>query len=286
MNTYIDRLVDLNHELKSQREKEATLLYQDQAVKKAVAQRTDAWKNRVAEKVPDTLEDTLKKAFSSAFRMAFQAGSTFIDKTYDTDKLKKEYIKKRVVMQTQGDRFAIKKERQQGKMRHLKNLGFTATEGIGLGALGIGLPDIPILIGNLVRICRVTANSYGIDVQRQNEQIYMLMLIRIILLDNAARAELQKEMDTLSVSIEHGEAIVLDFDKEVEKTANQLAQGMLFSHFIMGLPIVGMAGGLYNTVIVSRLQQLAEVKYDIRLLERCKNNLVQEYHREKGELRL
>ena len=45
---------------------------------------------------------------------------------------------------------------------------------------------------------------------------------------------------------------------------------LLFSRFVMGLPVVGVAGGLYNPVIVSQLHQLAEVKYEARLLKRVK----------------
>ena len=63
-----------------------------------------------------------------------------------------------------------------------------------------------------------------------------------------------------------------------------IAMTMLFSRFVMGMPVVGVAGGLYNPVIISQLHQLAEIKYEIRLLERCKTDLVRQHQKRKGEM--
>ena len=283
MSDYIDRLVSVNQEIKAQEKKEAKLLYNTLVIKELGKQYTYGWRNKVEEKIPPQLEETLRKAFANAFLMIFQKGQGLIDKTYDAEKLKKEYVQKRVAMQAQGDRSTINKTRHQGKIRYLKNIGFSTTEGIGLGALGIGLPDIPIFIGNLIRTCSVAANSYGIDVQRKDEQLYMLKLIRMSVLPKDERKSFNQEIEAFSKAIDRGEAVEVNLRAEIDLTANQLAEGMLFSHFVMGIPIVGVVGGLYNTVIVSRLQQLADLKYDMRLLKRCKYNLVQDYHREKGE---
>ena len=158
MADYKDRLVTINYELRDCREKEERLLFEDPFWKKAMAARTGNLRAKIEEKIPEKLEETLNTAFNAAFKMVFQEGKILIKKTYDADALKSEYAQKRVGVQTQGDRSLIKRLRKPSEKRYLKSLGVATTEGIGLGLLGIGLPDIPILIGNMIRTCTVHAD--------------------------------------------------------------------------------------------------------------------------------
>ena len=179
MADYKDRLVTINYELRDCKEKEERLLFEDPFWKKAMAARTGNLRAKIEEKIPEKLEETLNTAFNAAFKMVFQEGKILIKKTYDADALKSEYAQKRVGVQTQGDRSLIKRLRKPSEKRYLKSLGVATTEGIGLGLLGIGLPDIPILIGNMIRTCTVSAQSHGLNTDRTDEQVYMLRLIRL-----------------------------------------------------------------------------------------------------------
>ena len=187
-------------------------------------------------------------------------------------------------MQTKGDRSLIKKLRRPAEKRYFKSLGVAATEGVGLGLLGISLPDIPILIGNMIRTCTVSAQSHGLDTDRKDEQVYMLMMIRLAAMPVEERTAVNRQLDALGDAIDSGKEIFLDLETEMKETSERLSMTLLFSRFVMGLPVVGVAGGLYNPVIVSQLHQLAEVKYESRLLKRCKADLVRQYHKEKGEM--
>lgn len=55
--------------------------------------------------------------------------------------------------------------------------GTALLEGVGLGILGIGLPDIPLFLGALLRGFYQIALSYGVDVRQDEEQIYLLLLL-------------------------------------------------------------------------------------------------------------
>lgn len=284
MADYKERLVAINYELRDCQEKEQKLLFEDPFWKKAVSKTTGSVKAKIEDKIPEKLEDTLNKAFTAAFKMVFQEGKVLIKKTYNEETLKSEYADKRVGVQTKGDRSLIKKLRRPAEKRYFKSLGVAATEGVGLGLLGIGLPDIPILIGNTIRTCTVSAQSHGLDTDRKDEQVYMLMMIRLAAMPVEERTAVNRQLDALGDAIDSGKEIFLDLETEMKETSERLSMTLLFSRFVMGLPVVGVAGGLYNPVIVSQLHQLAEVKYEARLLKRCKADLVRQYHKEKGEM--
>ena len=281
---YKDRLVALNYELRACQEKEEKLLFkEDPFWKKAASQHTGALRAKIEEKIPEKLEETLNAAFNAAFKMVFQEGRTLIRKTYDADALKSEYAGKRAAAQVSGDRSLISRLRQPSEKRHLKTMGVASAEGVGLGLLGIGLPDIPILIGNMIRTCTVSAQSHGLDTARVDEQIYMLRLIRLAVLPQTERRQAKRALDVLGEQIDAGAEISCDLETEMQQTSEQLSMTLLFSRFVMGLPVVGVVGGLYNPVIVNQLHQLAEVKYEARMLMRIKADLVRQHHKDKGD---
>lgn len=284
MADYKDRLIAINYELRDAKAQEQKLLFADPFWKKAVSKSTGPVREKIEEKIPEKLEDTLNNAFTAAFKMVFQEGKVLIKKTYDETKLKEEYAQKRVGAQVQGDRSLIQRLRKPSEKRHLKSLGVAATEGIGLGILGIGLPDIPILIGNMIRTCTVSAQGHGIDTDRRDEQVYMLRLIRLAAMPTEERERANKALDALGDAIDAGRNAQLDLEAEIQETAERLSMTMLFSRFVMGLPVVGVAGGLYNPIIISQLHQLAEIKYECRLLKRVKADLVRQHYKDKGEM--
>lgn len=286
MSEYTERLLALNYELRDLEKKERALFLEDPFWKKAAVKYTSSWRDNLEEKIPDKLEETLRKAFISAFKMVYRSGKTIIDRTYDAEALSSEYENKREGIRNIGNRSVLKKMRRTGGKRGLKAMGMATAEGVGLGLLGIGIPDVPILIGNLVRLCTMSAKSHGIHVDSKEEQLFMLLLIELVALPTSERGCVDRRLNLLAEDIAKGHTIVEDLESQMTETAEALATAMLFSHFVMGLPIVGVAGGLYNTVIVSQLHQLAEIKYEKRMLTRCKMDLVKAYHSEEGEKKL
>lgn len=57
-----------------------------------------------------------------------------------------------------------------------------AVEGIGLGALGIGLPDIVIWVSVLLRGVYETALKYGFDYDSPEEKLFILKMIETAML--------------------------------------------------------------------------------------------------------
>lgn len=283
MGVYKERLLAINYELRDLDKQEQRLFFADPYWKKVTGKYTMGWRENLEQKIPDKLEDTLCKAFVKAFKAVFHSGKTLIDKTYDSEALELEYRDMINGIAEKGDRTMLKKLRRGGNKRHFKAMGVATTEGVGLGLLGIGIPDVPVLIANLIRICTMSAKSHGVDIQQESEQLYMLLLIELVAKPTEERAAVNEKLNRLAKAIDQNETFAIDLQSQMDETAESLAAAMLFSHFVMGLPIVGVAGGLYNTVIVSQLHRLAEMKYQMRLLNRCKTDMVKAYHSVKGE---
>ena len=60
-----------------------------------------------------------------------------------------------------------------------------------------------------------------------------------------------------------------EVDKEVqlENTANALSKEMLYTKFLQGQMIVGVAGGIFNPVYLNRISDYAVLKYRRRFLK-------------------
>ena len=62
----------------------------------------------VSEKVPPKLQGTLEKAFAKAFSLLFTKGTGIIEKTYNGDKIRKNYLTREAAHEIKNDRKSIK----------------------------------------------------------------------------------------------------------------------------------------------------------------------------------
>ena len=95
---------------------------------------------------PDTLQSTLDSAFNKAFSLIFEKGTGVIRK--DLQQRQKENSGKAAGgnANENGDRSTLRAFKSTSSLSAAKNLTISSVEGIGLGVLGIGLPDIsPVL---------------------------------------------------------------------------------------------------------------------------------------------
>ena len=220
------------------------------------------WKQKIEEKIPQKLEDSLKAAFGKAFFMMFEKGNGWIEKTISND-LVLEYDVNEFRMQKAPTKQSWKKLKQKGGQKGNFNTMLTTLEGVGLGTLGIGLPDIPLFLGVLLRGIYQIALSYGVDVRQDGEQVYLVLLLACAA---APERERQDRLNRLAQTIEAGMAVEERLQLVQQEAAESLAQGMLTAKFIQGLPIVGVAGGIYNLPLYRRMTGYAALEYQKRYL--------------------
>lgn len=220
----------------------------------------------VEQKIPLKLRETIENAFYRAFLVIFEKGTDVIEKTYDKEKILWEYqfLDKRFDEKRKKRQFS-KLEKNANKCNRI-NMAVTAVEGAGLGILGIGLPDIPIFLGMILKGVYQTALQYGFDYNDNRERVYLLRLIRAAMIEESKKVEADKLVEQTGECIEKGIAVPYDFEQEVKKTSETLSNAMLVAKFVQGLPVVGVVGSGYNVMVYHKILKYCNRKYKKRYL--------------------
>lgn len=216
-------------------------------------------KDKIYEKVPDTLSHTLELAFEKAFSLVFRKGKGILEKTFDKEALQLEFAV--------GDQFVEQKQTQksvkllgkQQKRDNFINHASTTATGFGLGLLGMGLPDIPLLVSTILKGIYEVALSYGFFYESEEEQIYILRLIRTALSTGEERRIQFQNLITPLHSETH-------LEEEIKETAKALSDALLVEKFVQGIPVVGVVGGFVNHAVYKKILFLGKLEYRKRYI--------------------
>jgi len=227
---------------------------------------TPIWKEKIEKKIPDKVMAGLQKAFSKAFYLVFEKGSVLIEKTYNRDSIEKEFQVKDFAVALKGGRKEIHHMKMDAARTNAISTLVTMVEGIGLGALGIGMPDIVLWVSILLRGVYETAMKYGFAYETPEEKFFILKMLEASMSTGEewntgnASVDFYIEQDVRMIPSDE------DMKSQIEKTANAFATDMLVTKFIQGLPIVGMLGGATNPVYYNRVMSYVQLKYRKRYL--------------------
>lgn len=148
----------------------------------------------------------------------------------------------------------------------LRNMALTTVEGAGLGLLGIGIPDIVIFIGMLMKGVYEAALHYGFDYDGPQERLLILKMMEASLSRGEERAHMNHEVDAMCVTLPTAEEAKNLLQEQIDRTAKAFAVDMLLLKFIQGLPVVGVLGGAANPVYYRRIMKYVQLKYRKRYL--------------------
>lgn len=218
-------------------------------------------KQTIYDKVPEKVSGLLEAAFSKAFKTVFINGTPLIEKTFDKEGAGLEFEAGDFIVDRAGSKKSIRRMDKQAKKDSRINHAATTAAGLGLGFLGLGLPDIPLMVGTILRGIYEIAIGYGVDYSTEEEKRYILRLICTALSDGGERAACNRKLD----SMEYGGGTLAG---EIASTARMLSDALLVEKFVQGLPVVGAVGGVVNFNIYRRIAALAGVKYKKRYLLR------------------
>ena len=225
-------------------------------------QKESSLNNLLSTKVPESLQSKLESAFFQAFKLAFYKGTPVIEKTYNKEKLQQEYDINSYI----AERRNTKKSLQSfGKKSGTKGNEFlSAASGITLGALGIGLPDIPLFITYVLKSIYQISLSYGYDYHLQTEKEFLLYVIKAALLKGP---EFEKANDDVDFFIENGFfRKTLTPEENIQSVSCVFSKELLYTKFLQGVPVIGVVGGSYDYIYIKRLTSYAKVKYYKRFL--------------------
>lgn len=220
---------------------------------------------KLSEKVPEKLEQTLNGAFQKAFALVFEKGTGVIEKTYSKEKYQQNYQVNEYAVSLGANRKTVRAFSRQAGSGRAKNLVISGVEGAGLGLLGIGLPDIPIFTGVLLKSVYETALSYGFSYETEEEQCFVLGLIETAFLRGAPLIRANGQMNGW---IDGRTVLSLDKEERIRRASVSLSEAMLYMKFLQGIPIAGLVGGLADTVYLKQVTDYAELKYKRRFLRK------------------
>lgn len=251
-------------------EKEWTALEKKEArylMRRREEKTSSSLQQKLEEKIPEKLEETLNTAFIKAFDLVFEKGTGLIEKTYNKDQQKTDYQVREYAAGLKESRKTVKAFGRQSQGTRMKNLMISGVEGVGLGLLGIGLPDIPLFTAVILKSVYEIALSYGFEYESEKEQWFILKMIETALKKGE---ELERNNSLLNAWIDqNGIGETVKGRKEQSKeTAAALAEALLYMKFLQGIPVVGVAGGAADTVYLKKITDYAELKYKRRFLRK------------------
>lgn len=224
--------------------------------------------DKLREKVPEGLEKTLNRAFRVALRYFMEDGGKLIDKLIPADEILAEYREKEAAILREMTYESIRQLDKSAARSRSSNLAITAIEGTGLGLLGVGLPDVPVFLGMILKTARETALRYGFEARTLWEESYFLKVICAGIAGGEEGKALFAEADRLAAGLDFrsDDPITEDLDMMIDRTADALSAMLLTAKFVQGTAVVGALGGAFNMMVLGRVEESCAAAYKKRRL--------------------
>lgn len=250
---------------------EKVLRQEQQFIEKRLEKKSSLLNQKLEEKVPEKLGETLERAFEKAFTLVFNKGTSIIEKTYKREELEKTYKVQQFEADLRRNKKSLNAMKKKATQTGLGNLMLSGVSGVGMGALGIGLPDIPIFIGILLKNVYEIALHYGFNYDTEEEKYLILLIIQGA---NSYGEDLKQINKEINHYCQCGQfSAACQMQERIKKAAKTLSGELLYMKFLQGIPIVGAVGGAYDVVYLQRVNEYAKLKYHYRYLLNQKANM-------------
>ena len=221
---------------------------------------SSSWKNELEKRLPEKVYAGIESAFCKAFSLTFDQGRAIIEKSYNKDSLSADHSIRDYAISVKGGRREIRNISKSANRAGLINLAVTTLEGVGLGALGIGLPDIVFFISTLLKGTYETAINYGFGYESREEQYLILKMLSVPLKNSEDWEYSDMEIERL-MQEGVGDISDKDFADQMKATASVFALDMLALKFLQGIPVIGLFAGAANPVYYRKISQYVNLKY-------------------------
>lgn len=222
------------------------------------------WQQKIDRFVPEKLSETMRMVFFKAFGVIFEKGTIVIEKTYNRERMEQDYKINEFAAELKNNHKAIRVFGKQANISRNGNMAISTVEGIGMGFLGVGLPDIPLFLAVLLKSIYEISLTYGFSYDSSEEQIFILKMIETALLHEQELLNGDMELNgwiRRETSFEHSRV------EQMKRTSDALSNELLYLKFVQGVPLVGIIGGLSDVVYQKKITDYAALKYKRRFLE-------------------
>lgn len=222
----------------------------------------------LTDKAPEKLRRALDAGFEKAFLLIFEKGTGLIEKTYSRKALEQTYKINFYTDRLRGDRKSLQAFSKGADRTGAVHLLLSGGTGVGMGLLGIGLPDIPVFTGMVLKCVYEIALRYGFEYDSESERYFILLVIEgaVSRGDRLMEADRAIEAYSLDPRLPEGRSLA----GQASATSKALSDALLNLKFLQGIPVVGVVGGAGDAVYMKRISEYANIKYRKRFLRRCK----------------
>lgn len=222
--------------------------------------------DKVQDKIPEKLRATLETAFLKGFELVFEKGNIVIEKTYNKDRLMSDHVVNDYILEKKLNRRNMNTLDKYARNSNRFNTSLSLVEGSVLGFFGIGLPDIPLFIGVIMKTIYEIALNYGFDYKNDNEKAFILKIISAAMSEGEDKIRINDEISILGEAIDKNLEINIDLDSLIKETAKILSDALLVGKIIQGIPFLGIVGGTINYTIIKKIAKYGQIKYKKRYL--------------------
>lgn len=220
--------------------------------------------------IPEKLSGTLNAAFFKGFQVIFEKGTGIIEKTYNKDKKEADFKVDTYAHELMNNKKSARTFTKRAKSAKAANLMISSVEGIGLGLVGAGIPDIPLFIAMVLKSVYEVALSFGYEYESDEEKIFILKVIEAAMCDEDEFIEKNNELnDIIDYIAANGDEIGgwnIDKEEQMRATSRSLSEEMIYTKFLQGQFVIGIAGGVFDPIYVNRISNYAVLKYRRRFL--------------------
>ena len=220
--------------------------------------------------IPEKLSGTLNAAFFKGFQVIFEKGTGIIEKTYNKDKKEANFKVDTYAHELMNNKKSARTFTKRAKSAKAANLMISSVEGIGLGLVGAGIPDIPLFIAMVLKSVYEVALSYGYEYESDEEKIFILKVIEAAMCDEDEFIKKNNELnDIIDYIAANGDEIGrwnIDKEEQMRATSRSLSEEMIYTKFLQGQFVIGIAGGVFDPIYVNRISNYAVLKYRRRFL--------------------
>ncbi|MEZ3445350.1 MAG: EcsC family protein [Lachnospiraceae bacterium] len=232
--------------------------------KQAKQYQTAGWRKSLEQKIPPRVYENLKLAFCKAFELIFEKGTVLIEKTYSKNEIELDFQIHDYAVELKGGKKELRQLKTSIDRGNFVNMAVSTAEGIGLGVLGVGLPDIVLFLSVILKGTYETALQYGFSYDTPQEKLFILKLLEASMSKGeqwiACNAEVDGFFVPNAVRTETG------LKEQLGRTADAFAADMLLAKFVQGIPVAGILGGISNPVYYRRILSYVQLKYRKRYL--------------------
>lgn len=222
------------------------------------------WKTELEAKIPEKVLVNLQAVFKKAFEIIFDKGTGIIEKTYKKDEIQKDFLVRDYALDLDLNQKDLLMLNACSELSNLVSLVASTVEGVGLGAFGIGLPDIVLFVSVILRGCYQTVLQYGFSYDTPEEKYFILTVLEGSMLKNELWDTCNDLVNVMLVSLPV--PTEEQMAEQLQHTSNAFAMDMLLMKFIQGIPVVGIVGGLANPLYYQRILNYVKLKYRKRYL--------------------